>query len=74
MEQTGKIILIIGILLTGLGLLIYFAGNKFSWFGHLPGDILIEKKDFRLYAPITSMLLVSMVISLVIWLVRKFIY
>ena len=71
MEQTGKIILIIGVFLACLGLLIWFAGNKFSWFGHLPGDILIEKKGFRFYAPLASMLLVSIVISLLVWLIRK---
>jgi hypothetical protein len=38
---------------------------------HLPGDIVIEREKFRFYFPITSMILISLVISLVLWLLRK---
>lgn len=40
-------------------------------FGRLPGDILIEREGFTLYVPITSMLLVSAVISLILWILNR---
>lgn len=52
------------------------AGVLWPWLhrlglGHLPGDILIERKNFRLYLPITTMIIVSLALSLVVWLLRK---
>ncbi len=71
MPQAGKVIIITGIILVVAGLIIYFAGNRFAWFGHLPGDIRIEKENMRLYFPITTMLLLSIVASVVFWLIKK---
>jgi hypothetical protein len=72
MEQFGKTILIVGIILIFVGGIIWLFGNKLSWFGNLPGDLKVEKEGFKFYAPLVSMLLISIVASLVIWLVRKF--
>lgn len=59
-----------------IGLLIVFAGLGWPWlskipFGRLPGDIVVERPNFKLFFPITSMLLVSGLISLILWLFRK---
>ena len=70
MQQTGKIVILVGILLVLAGVVIYFAGNKFGWVGHLPGDIRVEKENFSFYFPITTMILVSMAVSLIIKLIR----
>jgi hypothetical protein len=59
----------IGLGLLVLGLLIWTGG--LGWFGKLPGDIRIERDGFRVYLPLVSMLLVSLVLSLVLWLVRR---
>ncbi|MFZ0472530.1 MAG: DUF2905 domain-containing protein [Bacteroidales bacterium] len=71
MPQAGKVIITTGIILVVAGLIIYFAGNRFAWFGHLPGDIRIEKENMRLYFPITTMLILSIVASVVFWLIKK---
>ena len=71
MPQAGKVIITTGMILVVAGLIIYFAGNKFAWFGHLPGDIRIEKENMRLYFPITTMLILSIVVSVVFWLIKK---
>jgi len=71
MQQTGKILIIAGLVLLVAGLIVYFAGNKLGWLGHLPGDIRIERENFKLYIPIATMLLVSIVLSLIIYLIRK---
>jgi hypothetical protein len=71
MEHIGKSILIIGLVLVAVGGIIWLFGNKLTWFGNLPGDIKVEKENVKFYAPIVSMLLVSVVISFVIWIARK---
>jgi hypothetical protein len=72
MESLGKVITGLGIVLIVVGLVMWFAADKLIWFGHLPGDIRIERPGFRLYVPITTMLLLSVVLSLVLWLLGKF--
>jgi hypothetical protein len=71
MPQAGKVLITTGIILVVAGLIIYFAGNRFAWFGHLPGDIRIEKENMRLYFPITTMLILSIAVSVVFWLIKK---
>ncbi|HBE43462.1 MAG TPA: DUF2905 domain-containing protein, partial [Bacteroidales bacterium] len=53
------------------GVIIYFAGNKMGWIGHLPGDIRIIKENVKIFIPITTMVLASVVLSLLIYLIRK---
>ncbi|MCJ8167504.1 DUF2905 domain-containing protein [Pontibacter sp. E15-1] len=72
MPPLGKMLVLLGVLLVLVGLVVWLAGDKFSWFGHLPGDIRIERKNMRFYAPIASMLLLSILFSLLLWLFRKF--
>ncbi len=71
MHQSGKYVIILGILIIGIGLIIYFFGDKLNWLGHLPGDIRVERENFRFYFPITTMILLSALISLIIFLIRK---
>jgi len=72
MQQVGKYIIFIGIGIIIIGAVIYFAGNKLNWFGNLPGDIKIKRENFSFYAPITSMLLISTLLSFLFWLISKF--
>lgn len=66
----GLWVVVGGICLIVVGLLIYSGG--FNWFGKLPGDIRYESDRVSFYAPIVSMLLVSLALSLVFYLIRKF--
>jgi hypothetical protein len=52
-----------------LGVLIW--SGALSWFGRLPGDIRLEREGFRVYVPLVSLLLVSIVVSLLLWLLRR---
>jgi hypothetical protein len=59
-----------------VGLLIAAAGLLWPWlsklpFGRLPGDVMIDRPGFRLYAPFTTMIIVSVVLSLIAWLFRR---
>lgn len=70
-RETGLYLLVIGGIIVIAGALIYFFHDKMHWIGHLPGDIRIEKENVRVYIPITTMLVFSVVLSLVLYLVRK---
>lgn len=72
MQPIGKIIMLVGLGIALLGLLIWLSGNKLNWFGHLPGDIRVERPNFSFYAPLMSMLLLSILLSAVLWLIRRF--
>jgi len=71
MKEIARILIVAGGSLVIGGLVIYFLGDRLKGFGHLPGDIRVEKPGFSFYMPLTSMLLVSAVLSMVAWLVRK---
>lgn len=71
MQQIAKYLIITGIFIVLIGVLIFFWGDKMHWFGNLPGDIKIKKEHFRFYAPITSMLFISALITLILWIIRK---
>ncbi|TXK51889.1 DUF2905 domain-containing protein [Pontibacter qinzhouensis] len=72
MASTGKLIVLAGVALVVIGLVVWLAGDKLSWFGQLPGDIRVERKNFKFFAPITTMILLSILLSLVLWLIRRF--
>lgn len=70
MSNISKILIAAGIILLAAGLL-------WSWisklpFAKLPGDIVIDKPAFKIYIPITSMIIVSLIVSFVFWLMKKF--
>ena len=69
--NTGKYIIFIGLGIVLVGVVVYFFHDKLGWFGRLPGDIRVEKENFRFYFPITTMILVSVVVSFLIYLIRK---
>jgi H+/Cl- antiporter ClcA len=72
MENLGKILVSLGALLIVVGLILWLAADKLSWFGRLPGDIRIERPGFQLYAPLMTSVLLSVGLSLALWLVNKF--
>lgn len=68
----GKTLVFLGLLLAAFGAFLWLGGGSLlGWFGRLPGDIRIERPGFRFYAPIVSMLLVSVVLSVLLWLWRR---
>jgi hypothetical protein len=65
----GSLLVGAGVVLILLGLLVW--SGALSWFGRLPGDIRIERDSLRVYVPLVSMLLVSIVLSIVWYLLRR---
>ncbi|MFW5790075.1 MAG: DUF2905 domain-containing protein [Halanaerobium sp.] len=72
METIGKLIISIGFLLILIGLIVLSGFNLFNWFGNLPGDIRIERDNFNLYFPITTMIIVSLILNLLIRIINYF--
>ncbi|MDQ3683562.1 MAG: DUF2905 domain-containing protein [Bacteroidota bacterium] len=71
-QNTGKYIILFGTVVIVAGILIFFFHDKLNWIGRLPGDIRIEKENSRFYFPIATMLLFSLLLSLIIYLAKKF--
>ncbi|MCX5688150.1 MAG: DUF2905 domain-containing protein [Candidatus Omnitrophica bacterium] len=70
MNGFGKILILSGIILTVAGILFIFAG-KIPWFGKLPGDIYIKKENFTLYFPLATSILLSVVLSVVMFFIGR---
>lgn len=68
--QLGRFLVIAGVILVALGL-IFMAGSRFSFFalGRLPGDIAYKGKNFQMYFPIVTCLVLSVVLTLVFWVI-----
>ena len=70
MAGLGKMLIYLGLALAGVGLLFSLAA-KLPWLGHLPGDISIERENFSFYFPLATCVLISIVISLVVYFLRR---
>lgn len=70
--QTGKWIIITGLAIVVIGVLVYFFHDKLNWLGKLPGDIKIENGNTRFYFPVVTMLIVSVILSILINIFKKF--
>lgn len=66
----GKILIIIGIVLVIAGILVTYS-DRIPFIGKLPGDILIEKGNSRFYFPLTTSILISIIISLILYFVNR---
>jgi magnesium-transporting ATPase (P-type) len=70
-RELGKWIIVAGLFIAVIGIIIYFFHDKLNWIGHLPGDIRIERENFRFYFPVTTMILASLVLSLLVYIIKR---
>ncbi len=68
--QLGKILIVLGLVIAGVGLLFTLGGN-IPWIGRLPGDIYIKRKNFTFYFPLATSLLISIILTLIYMLFRR---
>lgn len=68
--SAGLVMVLLGLAIVVIGLVVWSGG--LGWFGRLPGDIRIERASVRIYIPIASMLVLSIVLSLLFYLFRRF--
>jgi hypothetical protein len=70
MAELGKTLIIIGSVAIVIGALLMLSG-KLPWLGRLPGDIAIKNENFSFYFPLTTCIIISAVLSFVLWLFRR---
>ena len=70
-SQFGKYIIVTGLIIVVIGVVIYFFSNKLNWIGRLPGDIRIERENFRFYFPVTTMILASVLLTIIIQIIKR---
>jgi hypothetical protein len=70
MGDFGKLLILFGVVLIGVGLLLTLAG-KIPWLGKVPGDIYYKSDHITVYFPLATCLLISVVVSLLFWLFRR---
>lgn len=69
----GKALIVAGALVVVFGVIVYFGGGRFfSVLGKLPGDIRIEGENSRIYIPIGTSIVISIVFTLVLWMLSRF--
>ena len=66
-QHFGKILVLVGIVIAAVGGLMLLSG-RISWLGRLPGDIVIERKNFTFYFPLVTSILLSILITFFLWL------
>jgi hypothetical protein len=69
-SSIGRALIILGITIALVGVVFLF-GGRLSWLSRLPGDMVIQKKNFTLFLPITTSILISVLLSIIIALLRR---
>ncbi len=62
----GKVLLLTGLVIALIGLVLIYVPGLLGWFGHLPGDIRIERGNGRFFLPVTSMIVISVILTIII--------
>lgn len=70
MNMLGRSLILFGVLLIAVGVIFMF-GGRLPWLGRLPGDMIIQKKNFTFYFPIATSIIISVILSLILILVNK---
>jgi membrane protein implicated in regulation of membrane protease activity len=71
MQEIGKFVAIIGVVLVAAGVILWRFPGFFRWMGKLPGDISVQKGNFSFYFPVVTCLVISIVLTLLSWLFRR---
>jgi hypothetical protein len=72
LRESGKILMVLGVVLAGLGALLAFGGKLPFRVGRLPGDIVYQGRNGSFYFPVVTCILLSVVLSLLMWVVNHF--
>lgn len=70
--EIGKWLILIGFLILIAGVIFWLFGDRLNWLGNLPGDIRVERDNFRFYFPVTTMILISVLLSIIFTVAARF--
>jgi len=69
-QYMGKFLILLGLIIAAIGgLLLFF--EKIPWIGRLPGDIMIQRRNFTFYFPLVTSILLSVILTLIFWLIGR---
>lgn len=69
-QYIGKFLILLGLIVAAVGALLLFSG-KIPWIGRLPGDIMIQRRNFTFYFPLATSILLSLILTLIFWIIGK---
>jgi hypothetical protein len=69
-QYIGKFLILLGLIVAAIGGVLLFSG-KIPWIGRLPGDIMIQRRNFTFYFPLATSILLSLILTLVLWLIGR---
>jgi uncharacterized protein HemY len=69
-QHLGKLLIILGVIIIAVGGLLLFSG-KIPYIGKLPGDILIQKKNYTIYFPLATSIIISLIITVIFWFIGR---
>lgn len=69
-QHIGRFLITVGIIIAAVGGL-FLLSDRIPWLGRLPGDIIIQKKNFTFYFPLATSIILSIIITFILWLLEK---
>ncbi len=69
-QQIGRFFIILGLIISAIGALLLLSG-KIPWIGRLPGDIIMQKKNFTFYFPLATSIIISIILTLLFWVLGR---
>ncbi len=69
-QHLGRFLIILGIVISAVGGILLLSW-KIPWLGRLPGDIIIQRKNFTFYFPLATSILLSIILTFIFWLIRR---
>jgi hypothetical protein len=69
-QDIGKFLILLGLIIAAIGGLLLFS-EKIPWIGRLPGDIMIQRRNFTFYFPLVTSILLSVILTLIFWLIGR---
>ena len=69
-QYIGKFLVLLGLIVAALGGLLLISG-KIPWIGKLPGDIMIQRRNFTFYFPLATSILLSLILTLIFWIIGR---
>jgi len=69
-SNLGRFFIMVGLIIAGIGFALIFAG-KIPWLGRLPGDFFFRGKNFSFYFPLTTSILISVILILILWFINR---
>ncbi|MBF0558327.1 MAG: DUF2905 domain-containing protein [Nitrospirae bacterium] len=67
MQHIGKLLILVGLVCAAVGVLMLAAG-RVQWLGRLPGDIIVQRKNFTFYFPLATSIILSLLLTFLLWL------